>query len=208
MSLAISRSLVLIYSPDTLESVSRFVLVCIHLHLLISRLAEFFFSIIKRMWGYLNFRALDPHSCSLVILITGLILTGLIIDLGGGPDHQRRGFQYWRNPGPLNGAGLEPKHVGLDRFLGILSVIVQAAFSFQGMELVAVAASETESPRRNIAKAVRRVFFRVCIFYMLGILITGMIVPSNDPHLLHPTGNAAQSPYVIAMTNAGIKGVF
>lgn len=140
-------------------------------------------------------------------MITGLIILGLVIDLGGAPNHERRGFQYWRNPGAVAGAGLVPDHVGLDRFLGILSVLVQAAFSFQGMELVAIAASETESPRRNIAKAVRRVFFRICIFYMLGLLITGMIVPYNDPDLLQTSGNAAESPYVIAMTNAGIKGM-
>jgi amino acid transporter len=84
-------------------------------------------------------------------------------------------------------------------------VIVQAAFSFQGMELVAIAASETESPRRNIAKAVRRVFYRILIFYMLGILVTGMLVPYTDDDLLQETGNAAQSPYVIAMTRAGIQ---
>ena len=73
-----------------------------------------------------------------MVLITGLILVGLIIDLGGGPNHDRIGFRYWKNPGAVAGAGLEPKHVGLDRFLGIISVLVQAAFSFQGMELVAV----------------------------------------------------------------------
>lgn len=117
-----------------------------------------------------------------------LIITGLVIDLGGAPNHQRLGFtvsnlinifaqvskptyffllsQYWKNPGALAGLGLEPKHIGLDRFLGMLSVIVGAAFSFQGMELVAVAAAETESPRRNIAKAVRRVFWRILIFYV------------------------------------------
>ncbi|KAI6164530.1 general APC amino acid permease [Pisolithus thermaeus] len=143
-----------------------------------------------------------------VSMITGLILVGLVIDLGGAPNHQRLGFQYWKNPGVFAGAGLEPKHIGLDRFLGILSVLVQAAFSFQGMELVAVAASETENPRRNIAKAVRRVFYRICIFYLLGIFITGLIVPYNDPELLQCefyefTPN--QSPYVIAMTLAGIK---
>lgn len=71
-------------------------------------------------------------------LITGLIFCGLIVDLGGGPDHDRIGFRYWKNPGALAGAGLEPSHIGLDRFLGMLSVIVNAAFSFQGMELVAV----------------------------------------------------------------------
>lgn len=32
-----------------------------------------------------------------------------------------------------------------------------------------------------------------------------MIVPYNDPDLLHSTGNAAESPYVIAMTRAGIS---
>ena len=31
-----------------------------------------------------------------------------------------------------------------------------------------------------------------------------MLVPFNDPNLLQDTGNAAQSPYVIAMTRAGI----
>jgi len=138
-------------------------------------------------------------------MITGLILVGLIIDLGGSPNHHRLGFQYWKNPGIFAGAGLEPPHIGLDRFLGLLSVIVQASFSFQGMELVAIAASETENPRRNIAKAVRRVFFRILVFYILGIFITGLIVPYNDPNLLQSTGTAAQSPYVIAMTNAGIK---
>ena len=33
-----------------------------------------------------------------------------------------------------------------------------------------------------------------------------MTVPSNDPRLLRPTGTAAQSPYIIAMERAGIKG--
>lgn len=36
------------------------------------------------------------------------------------------------------------------------------------MELVAIAASETQSPRRNIAKAVKRVFIRICVFYMVS----------------------------------------
>ncbi|KAI0358183.1 general amino acid permease 1 [Trametes cingulata] len=149
--------------------------------------SEFVFSIIK------------------LLLITILIITGLVIDLGGGPDHRRLGFHYWKDPGPINGAGLEPNHPSLDRFLGILSVLVQAAFSFQGMELVAIAASETISPRRNIAKAVRRVFWRILMFYLLGVLITGMLVPYNDENLLSTSGTAAESPYVIAMTRAGIK---
>lgn len=70
------------------------------------------------------------------------------------------------------------------------------------------AASETESPRRNVVKAVRRVFWRIFIFYICGTLIIGMTVPSNDPRLLRATGTAAQSPYIIAMERASIKGMY
>ncbi|KAL4266681.1 Amino Acid-Polyamine-Organocation Superfamily YAT [Pleurotus pulmonarius] len=148
--------------------------------------SEFFFSIIK------------------LSMITGLIICGLVIDLGGGPDHERIGFRYWKNPGAIARAGLV-SNINTDKFLAVISVIVQAAFSFQGMELVAIAASETENPRRNIAKAVRRVFYRIVIFYILGLLIIGMCVSSDDEALLQDTGNAAESPFVIAMNRAGIK---
>jgi yeast amino acid transporter len=48
------------------------------------------------------------------------------------------------------------------------------------------------------------VFWRIVIFYILGILITGMLVPYDDPDLLDGAGTAAQSPYVIAIRRAGI----
>jgi len=111
-----------------------------------------------------------------------------------------------KNPGPIAPAGLV-NNADTDRFLAIVSVVIQAAFSFQGMELVAIAASETESPRRNIAKAVNRVFWRIVIFYMLGILMIGMLVPYNDPNLLSATNPISESPFVIAITRAGIKGL-
>ena len=47
-------------------------------------------------------------------------------------------------------------------------------------------------------------FWRVLVVYLLGILITGMLVPYNDPELLNGSGTAAQSPYVIAIRRAGI----
>lgn len=128
----------------------------------------------------------------------------MVIDLGGGPNHDRIGFRYWKHPGAWNRAGLV-SNIGADRFIAFLSVIVQAAFSFQGMELVAIAASETENPRRNITKAIRRVFWRIAIFYILGILMIGMLVPYNDAGLLANTGTAAESPWVIALNRAGVK---
>ncbi|KAG2352824.1 amino acid permease/ SLC12A domain-containing protein [Suillus spraguei] len=140
-----------------------------------------------------------------LMVMTGLIIVGLVIDLGGAPNHQRLGFQYWNNPGAFAGPGLELRYPALDSFLGIWSVITQAGFAYQGIEIVAVAASETENPRRNIAKAIRRVFYRILIFYILGVFIAGLIVPSNNEDLLTSTGSSAESPFVIAMQISGIK---
>lgn len=46
------------------------------------------------------------------------------------------------------------------RFADLFSTLVNAAFSYGGVEMVAVAAAEAENPRKNIPKAVRRVFWR------------------------------------------------
>ena len=71
-----------------------------------------------------------------VITIVGLIILGIIIDLGGGPNHDRIGFRYWRNP------GLFAQYDGIagikGRFLGWSAVVTQAAFSYVGTEVVAV----------------------------------------------------------------------
>jgi len=141
-----------------------------------------------------------------IITIVGLLILALIIDVGGVPGQHRLGFQYWRNPGAMKA------YVGTGatgRFLGLWSTFVNAAFSYGGVEMVAVAAGEAEDPRRNIPKAVRRVFWRILFFYVLGTLAIGVLVPSNDPNLLSAIENgapgAAASPWVIAINRAGIK---
>uniref|UniRef100_L2FCD2 Proline-specific permease n=1 Tax=Colletotrichum fructicola (strain Nara gc5) TaxID=1213859 RepID=L2FCD2_COLFN len=65
--------------------------------------------------------------------------------------------------------------------------------------MVVVASGETENPRRNIPKAIRRVFWRIAIFYVLAIFLVGLCVSSEDPNLLDAIGSsapgAAQSPF-------------
>ena len=42
-----------------------------------------------------------------VLTIVGLIILSLVLMLGGGPDHDRKGFRYWKHPGafkPLYGS--------------------------------------------------------------------------------------------------------
>ncbi|PBP22350.1 hypothetical protein BUE80_DR006913 [Diplocarpon rosae] len=139
-----------------------------------------------------------------ILLVIGIIIMGLVIDLGGVPGQERLGFRYWKSPGPFV-AYLAPGSWG--RFLGFWKTMINAVYSFAGVESVSVAAAETKSPRQNIPKACKKVFARVSIFYLLSVLIVGMLVPSNDDSLNNDAGNASTSPFVTAATRAGIKVV-
>jgi amino acid transporter len=103
---------------------------------------------------------------------------------------------------------LPPAQGATGRFLAFFSVLVYAAFTFGGIEMIAASAGEAENPRKNIPKAIRRVFWRITLFYVLGTLALGMITSSDDNRLLNAqtTGapGVAQSPWVIGITNAGI----
>ncbi|KAH6695633.1 proline-specific permease [Plectosphaerella plurivora] len=139
-----------------------------------------------------------------IALVIFLIILGLVINLGGVPGTERIGFRYWNDPGPF----VEHLTTGnLGKFLGYWSVMTNAVFSFAGVESLAMAAAESVNPRRSIPRACKRVFFRIVIFYILAVLVVGMLVPSNDTRLDDAYGTAAQSPFVIAASAAGISAI-
>ena len=135
----------------------------------------------------------------------------LIITCGGAsPTHTPIGFRYWTSPGPML-SYLLPSSSALGRFLAFWKVFTQATFAYGGSETVVIAAGETQNPRLNIPKAVRRVFWRILIFYVLSIFLLGLCVSADDPRLLNAIDasapGAAASPFVIAIQNAGIEGL-
>jgi yeast amino acid transporter len=71
---------------------------------------------------------------------------------------------------------------------------------------VAIAAAEVENPRRNVPKAIQRVFYRILFLYVGGVIVIGLLVPHNDPKLLGAS-TATSSPYVIAIKTAKIKSL-
>ncbi|KAG6364721.1 hypothetical protein INS49_006325 [Diaporthe citri] len=138
------------------------------------------------------------------IVICALILICFIIALGGGPDHHRRGFRYWQDPGAFKQYnGIEGD---LGRFLGVWASIVQATFAYLGTELVGVAFGETPNPRKNVPRAVRQTLLRIVFFYVAGVISLGMAVPYNNQRLISDTKttSGAASPFVIAAKIAGI----
>ncbi|KAE8366902.1 amino acid permease/ SLC12A domain-containing protein [Aspergillus caelatus] len=146
-------------------------------------------------------------ACALIKLcgIIGLLITALVIDLGGVPTQNRLGFHYWKTDGIMK-EYIASGSTG--RFLGLFSTLVNASFSLGGVETVVVAAGEAENPRRNIPRAIRRVFWRLLFFFVLASLALGMICPSNNSKLLGASSSSnAESPWVIAINLAGIKAL-
>ncbi|KAL0065393.1 amino acid transporter [Marasmius tenuissimus] len=159
-----------------------------------------------RVFGELEFW----FSSIKVIALIGLLLMGIIIDLGGNPKHDRIGFRYWNPPyGPMGSYLLsQVKDESVSTFLGFWSTLTNALFAYIGTELIGVTVGEAENPRHNIPKAIRQTFFRILVFYVGGVFVIGLVVPSTDQSLFSATkskAGAAASPFVVATTLVGIK---
>ncbi|KAK1600014.1 amino acid permease [Colletotrichum navitas] len=139
--------------------------------------AEFIFSIIK------------------IIAVIGFILLGIVLNCGGTPDSGYIGGRYWQDPGAF--------HNGLK---GLCSVFVTAAFAFAGTEMVGLAAAETANPRKSLPTAIKQVFWRITLFYVVALTLIGLLVPYNEERLLgaDTSVDATTSPFVIAIENASI----
>jgi amino acid transporter len=131
-----------------------------------------------------------------VVAVIGFILLGIVLNIGGTPDRGYIGGEYWRDPGAFNNG-----------FKGLCSVLVTAAFSFTGTELVGLAAAETANPRKSLPTAMKQVFWRITLFYITALTLVGLLVPYDDNKLTEG-GNEADakaSPFVIAIEAAGIQ---
>ncbi|CAI7651350.1 unnamed protein product [Penicillium palitans] len=146
-----------------------------------------------------------------IIAILGLIILGVVLFFGGGPNHDRLGFRYWKTPGAFVEPYLVPS-ISTGRFLAFWTAMIKCGFSFIfSPELITAAAGEAESPRRNIPKASKRFIYRLFAFYVLGSLVIGVTVAYNDKNLLQGVASggsgAGASPFVVGIQNAGITGL-
>ncbi|GAA2962954.1 amino acid permease [Glutamicibacter bergerei] len=129
-----------------------------------------------------------------VITVIVFLACGIAMILGIMGDSSP-GFSNWSNgDAPFVGG-----------WLSVVSVFMIAGFSFQGTELVGVAAGEAENPQRDIPKAIKAIFWRIMLFYVGAIFIIGTLLPYADPSLLS-SGEAdiASSPFTMVFERAGI----
>ncbi|RSL95200.1 Amino-acid permease inda1 [Fusarium oligoseptatum] len=93
-------------------------------------------------------------ACFKLTSICIFMIVALVLVCGGGPSSGRydtySGFKLWQDP----------------------------AFSFAGTELIGLAAAEARNPTESVPKAVKQVFWRICLFYIVALFL------HRSPHRL------------------------
>ena len=139
--------------------------------------AEYWFSLIK------------------VVTVIVFIVIGVMMIIGIMHGAPNAGWHNWT-------IGDAPFAGGFASMIGVAMIV---GFSFQGTELIGVAAGESENPGKNIPRAVRQVFWRILLFYILAILVISLIIPYTDPSLLrNDVKDIGVSPFTLVFRNAGL----
>jgi lysine-specific permease len=131
--------------------------------------------------------------CSLikVIVIVVFIIAGAAI-MSGMTSYHPAGLKNWTD-------GDAPFHGG---WLTIFSALMIAGFSFQGTEVIGVAAGESKSPREDIPRAVKQVFWRILLFFILSVFVITLLIPHTSPQLAD--SSVAMSPFTLVFKQYGI----
>ncbi|PWC18695.1 lysine transporter [Brenneria roseae subsp. roseae] len=139
--------------------------------------AEYWFSLIK------------------VTTVIIFIAVGVLMIAGILRGAENAGFHNWQ-------IGDAPFAGGFSAMIGVAMIV---GFSFQGTELIGVAAGESQDPGKNIPRAIRQVFWRILLFYIFAILIISLIIPYTDPNLLrNDVKDITVSPFTLVFRNAGL----
>ncbi|MGX1883688.1 amino acid permease [Streptomyces sp. NPDC055287] len=119
-----------------------------------------------------------------IVLFLGL---GLLAIFGVLPDTEPVGLTHLTGEG-----GFLPN--GWD---GVVSGVLTVVFAFGGLEVVTIAAAETEDPARNVARAVRAAVWRILFFYVGSMLVIVTVLPWTAQ-------KAGLSPYVTVLDAIGV----
>ena len=84
---------------------------------------------------------------------------------------------------------------------GLAAGLLAVAFAFGGIELVTIAAAESENPEHNVATAVRAIIFRIIVFYLGSVAVITLLLPFSN---IQDADVAAQSPFTEVLRVAEI----
>lgn len=80
---------------------------------------------------------------------------------------------------------------------GVISGVLAVVFAFGGMEVLTIAAAESDDPARAVGRAVRSAMWRILFFYVGSMLVIVTLLPWSS---LKP----GESPYVAVLDRIGV----
>ncbi|MGW2919983.1 amino acid permease [Streptomyces angustmyceticus] len=82
---------------------------------------------------------------------------------------------------------------------GVVSGVLAVVFAFGGLEVVTIAAAESDDPARAVGRAVRSAVWRILFFYVGSMLVIVTLLPWSS---MQP----GKSPYVAVLDSIGVPG--
>ncbi|MEW1923685.1 amino acid permease [Streptomyces sp. NPDC088360] len=122
-----------------------------------------------------------------VFAIVAFLVLGLLAIFGMLPDTDPVGLTNLTGHGGFLPNGWE----------GVTSGVLAVVFAFGGLEVVTIAAAESDDPVRSVARAVRSAVYRILFFYVGSMLVIVTVLPWTAE-------KAGVSPYVTVLDSIGV----
>ncbi|MFF3976696.1 amino acid permease [Streptomyces sp. NPDC001828] len=122
-----------------------------------------------------------------IFAIVAFLALGLLAVFGVLPDTSAVGLANLTGQGGFLPAG----------WSGVVSGVLAVIFAFGGLEVVTIAAAESDDPVRAVGRAVRSAVWRILFFYVGSMLVIVTLLPWTS---MKP----GQSPYVAVLDSIGI----
>ncbi|WP_406632224.1 amino acid permease [Amycolatopsis sp. WGS_07] len=122
-----------------------------------------------------------------VAAIVGFLVLGVLAFFGVLP-----GTSFVGTTNLLGNGGLLP-----NGWQGVGAGLLAVVFTFGGLEVVTIAAAESDDPAHAVGKAVRRAVVRISVFYIGSMLVVVTLLPWTSVQ-------AGESPFAAVLVHIGI----
>ena len=127
-----------------------------------------------------------------VVVIVAFLILGVALWLGLLPGTSFVGLSN------VSDVGFMPNGWG-----GVATALLAVAFAFGGIELVTIAAAESEDPEVAVHSAIRTIIWRISVFYIGSVLLIVLLLPFNQ---IGGASDASESPFTAVLRLANIPG--
>lgn len=127
-----------------------------------------------------------------VLVIVAFLILGVLLWLGVLPGTSFVGMHNVADVGFMpNGWG------------GVATALLAVAFAFGGIELVTIAAAESEDPEVAVHSAIRTIIWRISVFYIGSVLLIVLLLRFDQ---IGGASDASESPFTAVLRLANIPG--